>query len=854
MKLRHILLHVLFLTFPFQFVFSQTNWLDNFNDSNFTANPAWLGNAANFTINGQKQIQLDAPAIAANSFLYTTSKTSLNATWEFWVKLDFNPSTSNYAQVFFMSSTTSVASTEGYFLQIGGSTNDRVSLYKKVNGQNTLLAASADGLVGKNTNAIKLKVLRDSSYNFSLLADTVGASGFFVFATANDSTLKNSNYFLLNCIYTSTRSDKFSFDDFVVSGDKYTDTQKPKLTAAQFINASNIELTFSEAIDSVSAKKPGNYSTTANVLSAVSWSKTTPKRIVLNYQNNYTNGQNVLLYVESVEDLAGNEMKDTTVNLTYYHAIYRDIVINEILADPTPQVDLPDIEYVEIYNNSGYPISLAGWKFVNDDDTLALLSEILNADSYLLLLSNVDASDLDSLPNIRLQTSSSWLKNDGESLLLLDENDKIIDAFGYSISLFGNSAKSAGGWSLEQIESTLPCSNNLNWAASAENLGGTPARKNNPERDSETLETRFLHAIWTDKNNVVLNFNHAISPQHLPAITSNLDIDSVLFLEANPTELTVKFNAEITNAPCAIFIKGSAGCSGNIVADTLTFSLPQAPNIGDVALNELLFNPKSTGVDFIELWNISDKTVFLKDLRMANLNEDNSIKEQFIITEDNILFPPKSYLFLSTSPVAVCASNTCASAKHFLELSKMPSMPDDEGHVAITDKSTTVFEAVNYQTTWHHELISNVEGVSLERINPALPSDKQSSWHSAASTVNYATPGFQNSQFATTANGEQNFWVNTSTLSPNNDGYNDILILGYEVPQSSTINVRVFGMNGVQIATIANNLLAAPSGEITWDGSTDSGIAPTGIFIILAEWFTPDGASGKHKITIAISR
>jgi hypothetical protein len=44
-------------------------------------------------------------------------------------------------------------------------------------------------------------------------------------------------------------------------------------------------------------------------------------------------------------------------------SIYKDVIITEIFADPTPRVNLPEAEFVELYNRSENPVDIAGWEY-----------------------------------------------------------------------------------------------------------------------------------------------------------------------------------------------------------------------------------------------------------------------------------------------------------------------------------------------------------------------------------------------------------------------------------------------------------------------------------------------------------
>ena len=108
------------------YCFGQVN--DSFSDGNFINNPFWTGTTANFTVNSAFQLQSKATATSISS-LFTASEAFDDATWECWVKINYNPSLSNYASIYLASDKNDISmGCNAYFVQIGGS-NDEVSLF-----------------------------------------------------------------------------------------------------------------------------------------------------------------------------------------------------------------------------------------------------------------------------------------------------------------------------------------------------------------------------------------------------------------------------------------------------------------------------------------------------------------------------------------------------------------------------------------------------------------------------------------------------------------------------------------------------------------------------------------------------
>lgn len=187
-------------------------------------NPSWTGQDSKFVVDMQ-QLRLQAPAVAGSAYLSTPSGSINNAEWLFTVKLDFNPSSSNLAEVYLVSDLSDLSGPlNGYFVLIGDS-QDEISLYKQTGSSKTKIIDGMDGLLNLTTVEVEIRVTRDALGNWQLFADVAMAGTFMSQGTTFDNAHRSSAFFGVLCTYTSTRSDKFFYDDFNISGDAYVDNE-----------------------------------------------------------------------------------------------------------------------------------------------------------------------------------------------------------------------------------------------------------------------------------------------------------------------------------------------------------------------------------------------------------------------------------------------------------------------------------------------------------------------------------------------------------------------------------------------------------------------------------------------------
>lgn len=832
---------------------------DDFTDGDFTLNPSWTGDQAKFEVNSEHQLHLNAPAVTDAAFLSTPNSSIDNTEWLFYFKLDFSPSGSNYLKAYLVADVADLKQPlNGYFLKMGeDGSNDAIDLYLQQGSTTTLIMQGIDGHVAAAVNNIAIKVMRDNAGNWNVYSDLTGGSNFTLEGTASDNTITTTAYFGFLCTYTSTRSTAFYFDN-VYAGQPVVDDDPPQLVQATATAVNQLDLLFNEPVDQPSAETASNYSVNNSVGTPSSAQRdlSNQQLVHLSFVNSFPNGTTCTVTASNIKDLAGNELLSGAADFAFYTSQVNDVIINEIMADPDPVVSLPSAEYVELFNLSSLPIELSGWTFSDATSTQNLAPFLLQPGSYVILCDDANAGLFASFGSVIALTSFPSLNNDGDELTLKNAAGSVINSVAYSSSWYGDAVKAEGGWSLELIDPNSPCQGNNNWIASGDASGGTPGKQNSVfGANPDTSAPYLISAALLNASSVRLNFNESLDSAVAAQIT-NYEVEpalTVLAVEVIAPDFT---SVELLLSPAAdsnvvytVTVTGLADCSGNVIAsnNTAQFAIPGVIATGEILINELLFNPKSGGYDYLEIYNNSQKIADLKDLLIATTNnQDSLISVKSITTESNLLFPGQ-YMVLTENPASIRQSYFTENPDWFIQMD-LPSFNDDEGVVVLVNLQGKRIDQLHYFDTWQFPLIDEVEGVALERIYFNSPTQDSLNWHSAASTVGFGTPTYKNSQFIQPGTGDE-ITVSPAAFSPDQDGFNDILSIAYQFDQSGyTANVRIFDDKGRQVTDLQHNALLPQSGVFTWDGITDNNErAAMGIYIVYVEIFKLDGTVKHYK-------
>jgi hypothetical protein len=415
------------------------------------------------------------------------------------------------------------------------------------------------------------------------------------------------------------------------------------------------------------------------------------------------------------------------------------------------------------------------------------------------------------------------------------------------------------------IDPKSPCAGSSNWMASVHVGGGTPGKKNSIDAaNNDQGSPRLLRAYTTDNVTIVLVYDEPVDSV-VGATMSNYSIDGGLTILSAATLpplfnlVLLKTTSSLTaNTMYTITAANITDCEGNAIGtvNKARVGLPVDALAGEWIINEILFNPRPNGFDYVEFYNNSDKIFDASKLYIANRNSSGVISSITVLSTLPWQVFPGDYIVVTEDLINLSGNYLVQNSENIFEVTSTPSFPDNEGIVVALNFQGNVVDEVKYVDDWHFKLIDDPKGVAVERIDPDGASQNKNNWHSAASTSGYGTPTYKNSQYKQPPAIAAFVEISPKVFSPDNDGTDDIAIIQYQVSQPGYIaNIIVFDGAGRPVKNLVRNGTLGLNGYWNWDGLNDKGVKlPVGAYIILTEIFNLNGRKERFKNTIVLAR
>jgi hypothetical protein len=310
------------------------------------------------------------------------------------------------------------------------------------------------------------------------------------------------------------------------------------------------------------------------------------------------------------------------------------------------------------------------------------------------------------------------------------------------------------------------------------------------------------------------------------------------------SELLLELTAELSpRVSYSLIVTSIADCAGNWItkpSNRVTLGLPEEALSSDVLINEILFDPRPGGVDFVEIVNVSNKFFNLKNWTIGNF-ENDTITGAFLISKDDLLLQPGGYLALTEDVDVLKGDYPSASEPNIFEVEDLPSFNDDAGSVALMSASGVLLDYFNYSKSIHSVFINDPEGVSLERIDLNASNGTQN-WKSASTATGYATPGYINSNSRSDLTPTKSIQVEPEVFIPIY-GQPDFVLIHYEFDHGGYVaNVKVLDAHGHHVKQLAISEILGTKGVYRWDGDRDDGTkARVGYYMVWFEVFDDTG-------------
>ena len=857
MKIGKKILYTLVLyTLPFT---CMGQFADDFTDGNFTSNPEWTGDNEDFIVNDDKMLQLHSQHDGAN--LFTRSALSNNVEWSFRIQVKFSPSDKNHVIVWLMVDTIHDGNiSNGVYMKIGeNGSNDAPQVFLRNNNVDSLILRGLDNTVSAQFDKdFKIMLYEDDKWMLYSKNHSTPTYTFEGNSTFHSNI--NSSWFGIHCTFTSSNAEKFFFDNFVVR-QLNSDEFAPKVNLMAQKNDSTLTIAFNTYVVNIDDVSNYRFDDTSLILkdAIVADDNNSVANIIVD--GTLANNQYINLCLSGFYGHFDKTMKDTCIAITTHVSGYGDIVIDEIMFDvnPPPQ-ELPPCDFLELYNNTSTNLDISDLKIILKDTFYIPKNTLFAENTFMVVTSkNFDME----IPSAAIVYPSLNITSD-DRIILSDTNDETI-FFVNNTEIIENIGDSDGGKSLEMIDLSQPCISRDNWAWSTSSDGGTPGKTNSvDEKLPPDVILPYIEDIMTRDNNAVevtlsevvdgnLLFdidNYVIEPQ--------LTINSVHGAEGSPTNIIIDFNENIdTGLVYALTIDNITDCAGNNATSTMEFCIGKPPDIGEIVINEILFNGFGIS-DYVEIHNKAETALDISALSIGYANDMNSANgiKYFKTPATHTFIKPLDYLVFTGNDDRFETHYPCKNMDNIVVMQNFADLNSASGYLSLRYGENKILDKLSYSDDMHISFLTNTKDVSLERISYYNSSNYKENWHTAASDCNFGSPGIKNSQNVVPDAHDEEYTLSLTPriVTPDNDGIDDILSISYNIPHINDItNFYVYNAGGILTKHLVNNEILGSVGTLAWDCEDEKGnVVKPGVYIILMEIIVDNKVVKKRKMSFVV--
>lgn len=770
-------------------------------------------------------------------------------TWEFALRYDGSPSSANRWAVWVGQDLLTSGMTDYKALILGVNytgSNDFIEVWERSGSNvrsliNTGIHFEESGLSGR---PVRYRLVLDNQGEVKCYLDTAGT---WIFTGAGSSSaLEVVNTLRLEYHYTSSRDRQLAMDDIRITGQMSDAGPPPRLVSIQATDANELAIRFTRPVIFGS-----DASFTVGGIRCSLMTRGYQQEHLISRPSHIGPGDNYLLSLPSAFDAQGEKIPESTYS--FYYPRPFDVVVSEIMADPIPSVMLPEAEYIEIMNRTGYPLPIGGWTIEVNGRSAVVPEQVLPADSMLILCHADQSREFSDLQAPATGIRLPPLPNSGGAVAIRDRTGMLIHGMAYDPGMFDTPEKKEGGWSLEMTDVQLACAGTGNWQESTAGKGGTPGEINSGHHVlPEYYETALWRASAVDPHTVKLVFSNAMDslqvshPEYYILTPVRSSVRQAVSSHILGHELTLTLHDALEDG-VMYEVRTTADpvdCLGRTFhPDRCELMLPGPASAGAVVISEIMPDPLEGHREYLELWNVSEQAIDLTNWKI----QVGQHKPVLISTEAFTLLPG-AYALLTDGFTGIDHPGLFDLPAQVILFNSLPSLNNEGSCIGLTDSNGQLIDSLCYDRKWHHKLIGDAAGVALERISPDGWALGKEDWLSASADRNFQSPAMPNSQSAENASA-LSLDLGKGIISPGYGPYPSELDICYTLDEPGYMGrIIIFDLHGNEVGTIASGTVLGITGCFTFEGKDISGNnLREGIYLVYFEAYNSNGKRFSRK-------
>lgn len=464
---------------------------ETFDGPEIDSNNPWKGDLSDFQITDDGWLSLVGDPDKKYSRLKISLPYSNNMEWKFDVKMTFTPSDPNHIRFYLLTENLSLLGISSeYYIQIG-STKKTITLrrFRETEKAPVRIIEKELDVLKQNIVSLSVKVTLENSSLWSIYVREEGESTYTLLDTKEQKISSGIKYIESGLACHFSKKVRGHFIDNIEISSNITPSEEepenpdpeepvfpvvlPKLLSVQPLNLCELQFTFDRPVD---ISEAWFMISEIGKADRIGYADEQMKTVVnTKYPEEMVAGINYTITYDGLTDMEGNKLVPFSEEFVLEgedggEVESGSILINEIMADPKGLEELPETEYVELYNTTENVLVLTDWQFSYGGKAKPMTTFEIPAKGYAVLYrSGRDIVADPSAVKVPLDNFPSALANTGKLLQLFDGDNNLIDEVTYEKATPAKSwERSSSGWHL-----------------SSDPRGGTPGSVNSSGKGEE---------------------------------------------------------------------------------------------------------------------------------------------------------------------------------------------------------------------------------------------------------------------------------------------------------------------------------------------------------------------------------